>query len=155
MINKKDIGVLKEFYHLAKSFCSLLENETLNYITLDLYMEKLFELMLLGIRLDNTDEFVGEDINDEIQHIDHQLDVKVDFENYFDMTFNPFDKDSVVTCSFTDCLGDIYDDLMCGIRLYERQYYEDAAWQWSFDYCYHWGKHALEVLWALYHIRDE
>lgn len=49
-----------------------------------------------------------------------------------------------------DDLADIHRDLSEGLWLYDRGFRVDAQWTFAFTFQAHWGRHAVEALWALH-----
>jgi Domain of unknown function (DUF5063) len=47
-------------------------------------------------------------------------------------------------------IGDIYADLLDGIRQYEAGRHGDALWAWRFSYWSHWGRHLTHAQTAVY-----
>jgi hypothetical protein len=52
--------------------------------------------------------------------------------------------------SLVDDIGDIYSDVVEGLRAYEAGLRQEAAWLWAFQFRAHWGSHALGALTALH-----
>jgi len=66
--------------------------------------------------------------------------------------FDPYKppSESEVTGTLADDLSDIYGDLKAGLRKWQRGECEAAAWDWRFGFEYHWGRHLVGALQALY-----
>ena len=52
--------------------------------------------------------------------------------------------------SLADDLADIHRDLQRGLLLFDRGEAEGAAWEWSFHFRAHWGRHLTGALHALH-----
>ena len=52
--------------------------------------------------------------------------------------------------SIADDIGDIYRDVVSGLRAYQSGNRVGAGWDWSFLFAYHWGEHATGAIRALH-----
>lgn len=66
--------------------------------------------------------------------------------------FNLFDipPEQPVIATLQDDLNDIYRDISRGLRLFEREYFVEAEWEWAFGFRVHWGRHAASALYAIH-----
>lgn len=72
-------------------------------------------------------------------------------DGYWDV-FDPLslEPESPVFNSLVDDLRDIYNDLKCGLELYDAGFQFGAAWHWRFAFSSHWGEHLVGAQRALY-----
>jgi hypothetical protein len=61
----------------------------------------------------------------------------------YSVVFNPLDENDrePVFGSLHADIAEIYVDVRSGMSLCERDFYEDAIWEWRFSYYSHWGRH--------------
>ncbi|MFL6374347.1 MAG: DUF5063 domain-containing protein [Pyrinomonadaceae bacterium] len=52
--------------------------------------------------------------------------------------------------TLADDLSDIWRDVKEGLLLYESGEFEEAVWEWRFNYEIHWGRHLLGAQYAIY-----
>lgn len=52
--------------------------------------------------------------------------------------------------SLSDDLGDIYRDVVTGLRAFESGRRAVAVWEWGFGFRHHWGEHATGAIRALH-----
>jgi hypothetical protein len=73
------------------------------------------------------------------------------FKNYGEV-FNPISvpPEEPSVGDIADDIADIYRDVASGLRLYEGGNAVDARWEWSFNFQYHWGRHACSAIRALH-----
>ena len=66
--------------------------------------------------------------------------------------FNPLQvpPEEPVVGHLGDDLGDIYGDVLEGLRLFQSGKREEAIWEWGFGFQHHWGEHATCAIRALH-----
>ena len=67
--------------------------------------------------------------------------------------FDAYSADDAVVGSLSDDTGDIYADLLRGLKFFDGKratHQTDAAWVWSESFHFPWGEHATSALRALY-----
>lgn len=72
--------------------------------------------------------------------------------DYYGEVFDPsaLPPEEPVVGSFADDIADIYRDVVGGLREQQAGRRARAAWQWSFAFRHHWGKHATGAIRALH-----
>ena len=90
--------------------------------------------------------------HDRYRHAKHRMLTFGERDRYREV-FDAYSADDAVVGSLSDDMGDIYEDLMRGLRVFDgkratRQ--TDAAWVWRESFYFHWGEHATSALRALY-----
>ena len=58
--------------------------------------------------------------------------------------------DDVVTGSLADDFGDIFKDVVRGLRLYQAGWPATAQWHWRYHFWFHWGEHATSAIRAIH-----
>jgi hypothetical protein len=71
--------------------------------------------------------------------------------NYYSEMFYPLSipPEAPVKGGLEDDIGDIYLDIMSGIRLFDRGYKDHAVQKWVISMQKHWGEHATAAIMAL------
>ena len=94
--------------------------------------------------------------NDEAAALQRRLGEKLGDIDFYSVVFDPYDFDTTpVTGSLADDLADIYRDLQDGFAALRNGETANALWQWKFGFDSHWGKHAVEAMYALYNVRSK
>jgi hypothetical protein len=82
-----------------------------------------------------------------------RLGRKLADHDVYSVVFDPYDPDSApVTGSLADDVVD-FNDLQEEFAELRAGRVANAQWQWKFGFDHHWGKHAVEMIYALYHVR--
>jgi hypothetical protein len=72
--------------------------------------------------------------------------------DYYGEIFDPLTMppQEPVVGSLADDIGDIYRDVVTGLRHYRAGRTDEAVWQWTFLFQVHWGEHATGAIRALH-----
>ena len=72
--------------------------------------------------------------------------------NHYAEVFDPFidPPEEPVTGSLADDIGDIFRDVVGGLREYRAGRRATAIWEWGFLFRHHWGDHATGAIRALH-----
>lgn len=132
------------FYEIAKSFCTMIENtqkvEKTNYKELLCFLSKLYHeaLYLQNVEPINDVEIEAERISISFGETDGYWEI-----------YNPYKCEEPVCGSLSDDFGDIYKELKKGTILYENGHTNDAIWNWKWSFENHWSYHAVDAMKAL------
>ena len=71
--------------------------------------------------------------------------------------FDPYEdaSDAPVMGSLADDLADIYGDLKRGLEPWEAGDLDEASYEWRFGFEFHWGRHAVSALCAIFALHFE
>jgi hypothetical protein len=88
----------------------------------------------------------------EIEQVRDQLRALLGPADLYRVVFDPYESeaDEPVVSSISQDLAEIYGDLSRGLRRWESGDHLEAAYEWRFGFQYHWGRHLVHVLGALY-----
>lgn len=66
--------------------------------------------------------------------------------------FNPLllPPEEAVIASLADDIADIYRDVVCGLKHYRLGDHQEATWQWTTSFNWHWGEHITGAIRALH-----
>jgi hypothetical protein len=156
-----------DFLNSAKSFCSLIEEETSLTGTefLQTAQTHLIKLYFLGRLLPSihlqTDKDFETDIDDStMKSLLQFIGQRVPFSYYW-VVLNPVDEKNLAetgTGDLIDDLGDIYNDLKRGLLIFDIEdpaAKENAIWKFKFDFDFHWNEHCIQALSAIHHYLDD
>jgi hypothetical protein len=151
------------FVAAAESFFEVVESsDTRSRIEFVRDLERsLADLYAAGLTLDDVDPDDDSPppsalTNDEAAALQRRLGEKLGDIDFFSVVFDPYDFDTTpVTGSLADDLADIYRDLQDGFAALRNGATANALWQWKFGFETHWGKHAVEAMYALYNVRSK
>ena len=55
-----------------------------------------------------------------------------------------------VVGDLSDDLSDIFRDVTCGLRAFDKGDLDNAMWEWQFGLAHHWGAHATAAIRVLH-----
>jgi len=81
----------------------------------------------------------------------HKKYAPIEFQ-YYNEIFDPhnFEDKEPVTGDLHDDLADIYCDIKPGVLLYQKGFTDAAVFEWKSSFNFHWGKHILSAMRAIY-----
>ena len=143
--------IVNDFYIKAKSFCCFLEEtsafEQKHCRTLILFLLDLYRLALQLPDVDLTE-------NSSVERNIPRLHVNFGMHETYWEVHDPREFDDPVCGSLSDDFSDIYQELMIGIQLFEKNLTE-AVWHWKWSFENHWSYHTVDALRALNQILND
>lgn len=147
--------ILDEFVSAVREFCFLAEREELLEES-DLWkIRSLLLRLILHIpavdRVSHSTSFEGLRPDDVTYGKVVRKFGEFPF-NHYRVVFDPHDFEAVdepVWGSLSDDLADIYRDLAGGLSTCDEGSMENACFEWSFSYQFHWARHAVNALAAI------
>jgi len=102
--------------------------------------------------------FPGSDRADDLwpastgSHLQRSLSGQLGAFEFYRAIFDPYEEvsDAPVTGSLADDLADIYGDLKRGLEPWQAGDLEEATYEWRFGFEFHWGRHAVSALCAIF-----
>jgi len=151
-----------EFRGLAFKYCALIESHReltrLKFLKMCLdLLPDLYKKALVLPRFEPTRESLPErsikhdEWADLFGSIRERLGKYDSYREVFDPIFP--EQDDPTQSSLADDLADIYRDLKNGLIYWDMvspTRYEDAVWEWSFNFACHWGQHLTSALRAIH-----
>lgn len=137
-----------EFFLSALNYCKIVEdlNSNKGENNLKNLLVSLLDLYSKALYLPDV-----EPENDEISDIKLSVpQILFDEYDHYWKVFNPYHLDEPVGASLSDDILDIYKEVKRGVILYEKNEYEEAIWEWKFNFEIHWGNHAVDAIRALH-----
>lgn len=153
-MNSTHASSARSFAEVARGFCSWCEGPSLGAepeVTAAAWLAKLHAaaLVLPDVESQNSDDLP--DIPPASQEAARN-NIACFMGMYYRQCFDPDPilNEEPVMGDVGDDLLDTYQDVRCGLLLFDGEQPTEALWQWSFLHRVHWGRHAVGAMVALH-----
>ncbi len=142
-----------QFVDQANQFCELVERAGEWQLEQRLVraQERLLELYRAAQALPRVKPIEGDDVEAKPPRPSINFDT---FDFYY-VIFDPYRESEAVGGSLADDFLDIYGDVKAGLEHWKNEAARtNAIWHWGFTFDAHWGRHAINALYAMHHARN-
>jgi Domain of unknown function (DUF5063) len=149
---------LTSFVSVAQAFLKRVDghkDRTVEALISDIELDLLNlyrEILLVPLEFPEEDRPDDPVSTEEIEHIRDQLRTLLGEADLYRVVFDPYEGEVAppVINSISQDLAEIYGDLSRGLRRWQVRDHMQAAYEWRFGFQYHWGRHLVHLLGALY-----
>lgn len=151
MVVDSSHAVLTDFSEVARLFCDWAEKGSLTSEQAQQHLADLHACILRVQLLTPEGEGDCEDFltNEDWKRIYNRFQTLE--PHIYRNVYDPLeDQPGVDIAPLADDLADIYRDVKEGLVLFDRGLFEEAIWQWRYNFQIHWGRHLTAALTALH-----
>lgn len=143
--------MLNAFAEVARSFCHWAENDELEPDAAHQHLADLHSSILRIVLITPKTSDLPDD------HVTHD-DWKLVFTRFqallptiYRNIYDPLEEEPKVdVVQLADDMADIYRDVKEGLVLFDKGLFDDANWEWRYNFQIHWGRHLTSALTAIH-----
>ena len=158
-MRRKFMGKMENIKNLLKNIIAWSNNNIKTDNNYDLLQNQLYEIIKytfnLSFKFDENDyeDYNNDENNDELMFYINNNFKDFGFYNIVSDVTNKISETKITVGDSTDDLLDIIKDFKEVIWRFENNSINDGLWYLDFGFKSHWGKHASDLLWYLYHLK--
>ena len=142
-----------KFYNLADQYCRYITENEVSAQSAPMIIELLMKLYISVSHLPNAEPETIDLSSDTSEPIVIKISKMI--SPFYWEIFDPYVKEEPVCGELRDDLSEIAEDLMEGMKEYDKGRIGNAVFAWKDGFKTHWGQHVVDALKALHAVKEQ